>query len=93
MYRLTREAAEDIRRIYREGHRTFGREQADRYHGYLAHVFEILGENPNLARRRDEIVPPVRVHPCGSHLVIYTEHERGGILVIRVRNHRENWRD
>jgi len=91
VHRLTRQAAEDIRAIYRQGLRIFGRQQADRYHAQLQNVFQLLGDNPQLARERREIEPPVRIHPCGSHLVVYKEHEDGGVLIIRIRHHRENW--
>ncbi|MGO4436813.1 type II toxin-antitoxin system RelE/ParE family toxin [Rhizobium sp. RAF56] len=91
VYRLTRQAAEDVRSIYREGRRIFGKEQADRYHAYLQSVFELLSDNPKLARERGEIEPPVRMHPCGSHLIVYNQHDEGGVLIIRIRHHRENW--
>ena len=90
-YRLTKQAAEDLRHIHREGKRLFGREQADRYHLHLRTALEILAQNPKAARERKEITPPVRVHPSGSHLIVYVENEIGGILVIRVRHCREDW--
>ena len=37
-----------------------------------------------------EITPPVRVHPCGSHMIVY-EINKLGVLILRVRHHRENW--
>jgi toxin ParE1/3/4 len=91
LYRLTKRAAEDLRHIYREGKRLFGKEQADLYHQHLHNVFDMLGENPKLARIRTEISPPVRIHPSGPHLIIYVERNGGGILIIRVRHYRENW--
>lgn len=90
-YRLTKRAAQDIRHIHREGKKLFGRLQADRYHLYLKSIFEMLAESPHLAREREEIDPPVRIHPCGSHLVIYIETADSDILIILVRHHRENW--
>jgi toxin ParE1/3/4 len=35
----------------------------------------------------------VRVHPCGSHIIIYTVNKAGGVLIVRVRHGREDWAD
>ena len=90
-YRLTRAAAEDIRHIYREGKRLFGVRQANLYHLFLESIFGMLAQNPEAARARTEITPPVRVHPCGAHLVVYVKTDEGDVLVLRVRHARENW--
>ena len=90
-YRLTRTAAEDVRRVYRESKRLFGAKQAGIYHQYLQSIFEMLSENPEAARERAEISPPVRVHPCGMHLVVYVKTDDESVLVLRVRHARENW--
>lgn len=91
IYRLTREAAQDVRHIYQESKRRFGRQQADAYHGHLKRVFELLARNPELARLREEIDPPVRIHPTGSHLVVYIDQGEPDILIVRLRHFRENW--
>jgi toxin ParE1/3/4 len=90
-YRLTGKAAADIRRIYVEGIRLFGAAQAARYHARLERVFGLLADNPELARERTELSPPVRIHPCGSHIVVYVVEADGGILILRVRHGREDW--
>ena len=90
-YRLTGKAAADIRHIYAEGIRQFGPAQAARYHARLERVFTLPSDNPELARARPELSPPVRIHPCGSHLVIYRVEADGGILIVRVRHGREDW--
>ena len=89
--RLTRKAAADIRHIYLEGARLFGEAQAARYHARLRHAFDLLAENPGLARERLGALAPVRVHPCGSHVVVYTVEDNGSILIVRVRHGREDW--
>ncbi|MDH4411866.1 MAG: type II toxin-antitoxin system RelE/ParE family toxin [Rhizobium sp.] len=92
-YRLTRRAAEDVRKIYRRGVETFGEAQAEAYHTHLEHVFTLIAENPGMARERSEIMPPVRVHPTGSHLLIYSVKPSGDVLIIAVPNAREDWQD
>jgi toxin ParE1/3/4 len=90
-YRLTRKAADDLHQIYLEGMRLFGAEQAALYHARLRQTFEILSANPLIARERLEINPPVRIHPCGSHVVVYVTEDQGSILIVRVRHGREDW--
>jgi toxin ParE1/3/4 len=92
-YRLTRRAADNIRGIYRRGAETFGEAQAQAYHLHLEHVFELIADNPEMARERSEIAPPVRVHPTGAHLVIYRVKPNGDVLIIAVPNAREDWQD
>jgi toxin ParE1/3/4 len=90
-YRLTRDAAGDLRRIYIEGLRLFGVEQAAWYHSQLGQAFDLIATHPLMARERREITPPVRVHPCGSHVIVYVIGDNGGVLILRVRHGREDW--
>ena len=92
-YRLSRKAEEDILEIFIQGARRFGLRQAEAYHDALAECFTFLAENPYAARERQEITPPVRVHPFGVHLVIYIVDESGTPFIIRVRHAHEDWMD
>ncbi|MCB1516931.1 MAG: type II toxin-antitoxin system RelE/ParE family toxin [Hyphomicrobiaceae bacterium] len=90
-YRLTGQAEEDILRIFVEGARLFGIDQAERYHLELTRLFELIAANPKLARERMEISPPVRMHPHKAHLIIYVTDEVGKVLIVRVRHAHEDW--
>ena len=90
-YRLSIKAEEDIINIYGQGVLLFGAEQAEKYHIEMERVFEFLEHSPNAARERTEITPPVRVHPYGSHMVIYLVDNGGGVFILRVRHGREDW--
>ena len=46
MYRLTENAKEDLRRIYRRGLRAYGEAQADKYYNALFDRFEQIAEQP-----------------------------------------------
>lgn len=72
------------------GIQEFGAEQAERYHKGLIRTFGILADNPSLAREHKELAPPVRIHPYGSHLIIYTLRENG-VLIVRVLHGRQDW--
>ena len=90
-YRLSRKAEDDLVEIYIDGVRNFGDAQAAKYHAELASTFEILAANPELARERSEITPPVRIYPHGSHIIVYLLDDRQDVLIIRVRHSREDW--
>lgn len=90
-HKLSRAAEEDIVSIYVEGAALFGFDQAERYHAELEQVFRFLADNPEAARERMEISPPVRCHPHGSHIVIYLIQDDRDVLILRVRHAREDW--
>lgn len=90
-FRLTRAAVDDLTAIFLEGIEQFGLPQADVYHEGLSAIFAFLADYPHAARLREEISPPVRVHPYKAHLVIYEVDEDDEIIILRVRHGREDW--
>lgn len=92
-YRLTRRAADNIREIHRHGAEIFGEAQAEAYHFHREHAFDFITDNPRMARERTEITPPVRVHPTGSHLIIYRVKGNGDVIIIAVPDAREDWQE
>lgn len=88
--RLSPQAADDLENLYLDGVARFGRNQTDKYIAGLRRVFDLIAANPQMARRRMEIMPPVRAHPHGSHIVIYEEAD-GLVVVLRIRHASENW--
>jgi len=90
-YVLSNQAEEDIIQIFLEGVDQFGLNQAERYHDQLEKCFCFLADNPLAAPERLEISPPVRIHPTGSHLVIYRVEKNGDIFIIRVCHGHEDW--
>ncbi len=90
-YILSRKAEEDIIGIFITGAEQFGQEQAERYHKQLDRCFPFLADNPLAAYERFGITPPVRIHPVGSHLVIYRVDDNEDTFIIRVRHGHEDW--
>ena len=89
-YRLSHAADTDLVRIYTEGFVQFGPNQADAYHDHLFAAFGRIASNPAIARERVEYVPPVRVHPVGTHVVVCVESD-DGVLIVRVPHGRDDW--
>ncbi|ARO33120.1 toxin ParE 1 (plasmid) [Rhizobium sp. NXC14] len=87
---LSVEAEEDIIAIAEQGVRMFGAAQARLYHDELFTALDLIAANPRMAREREEISPPVRVHPFKAHLIVY-RIEDGTIFVIRIRHGHEDW--
>ena len=81
----------DIIAIAEQGVRTFGTAQARLYHDDLFAVLDLIAANPRMAREREEISPPVRIHPFKAHLIVYRIEEDGAIFVIRIRHGHEDW--
>lgn len=90
--RLTEKARVDFIELYTDGVERFGYQQAEAYADGIERVFDILADNLELARLRTEMNPPVRIHPHGSHLIVYEVQDRS-VLVLRIRHARENWSD
>ncbi|MCT4555731.1 MAG: type II toxin-antitoxin system RelE/ParE family toxin [Pelagimonas sp.] len=89
-FRLSAKAEADLIDIYVTSVQKFGVAQAERYQDKIEHTLMLIGTTPELARLRREITPPVRIHPIGSHLIVYTTDD-GGTRILRVRHQRENW--
>ncbi|MBK5970188.1 MULTISPECIES: type II toxin-antitoxin system RelE/ParE family toxin [Thiorhodovibrio] len=89
-YVLSEAAEEDLLQIYIAGATEFGLDQARRYHQRLHQACEFLAENPLAAPERSELSPACRIHPAGSHIVIY-RIRKYDIFILRVRHGREDW--
>jgi toxin ParE1/3/4 len=90
-FSLSVEAEEEIIAIAEQGVLMFGSAHARRYHDELFAVLDLIAANPRMAREREEISPPVRIHPFKAHLVVYRVEENGAVFVIRIRHGHEDW--
>lgn len=89
-YRTTVRADDDVITVYLHGVQNFGIEQAERYLSGLVKCFELLAEQPRIARERPELRPPVRLYFHGAHVIAYVI-QGDDILVIRVLHGRQDW--
>lgn len=89
-YRLTPRAGLDLEDIWVYSARTWSPGQADTYLRGLHAALADLCANPMIARERQDTVPPVRLHPYRSHLIIFMIEE-DHLNVLRVAHRRQNW--
>lgn len=79
-YRLSKDAAEDVKRLYRHGIERFGLDQADRFLDGLFDRFDSIAENPKLYPAVDEIRTDYRRSVFGAHSVYY--RKRGDVIEV-----------
>lgn len=70
-YRLSADAEEDVRRLYRRGIINFGPARADKYFDGLFARFDQIAEQPLQYRAVDEIRPGYRRSVYGAHSIYY----------------------
>lgn len=89
-YRLTDEADENMVDIFISGEASFGTRQAEKYFLVLHAKFQLIAENPMMARERLEISPSIRAHPHKSHMIIY-RIDGDEVVILGVRHAHEDW--
>ncbi|WKN43712.1 type II toxin-antitoxin system RelE/ParE family toxin [Tunicatimonas pelagia] len=70
-YKLTEEARDDLRDIYRYGVTQHGQTQADEYYDGLMDKFQYIAENPNFYQAVDYIRKTYRRCVYGEHSIFY----------------------
>jgi toxin ParE1/3/4 len=83
-------AVADLDTKYWDGVELWGRQQARIYLEHLESLFNLLAEQPEIAREHREFVPPVRIYPFRSHVVVYL-HTATELDILRVVHARTNW--
>jgi toxin ParE1/3/4 len=89
-YKIAPEALRDLESVWAYGAETLSPEQADCYLDELVLAFERIGRSPSLFRERLEFLPPVRIYPDRSHLIVYAGAE-GGVTILRILGGRQDW--
>ncbi|MDF1670608.1 MAG: type II toxin-antitoxin system RelE/ParE family toxin [Roseovarius sp.] len=89
--RLTPQAQTDLEDIWLYSAQTWSPDQADTYLDGLGESMNALCAMPTMAREYPEFSPTVRIHPNGSHLIIY-RIDADTLDVIRILGARQNWK-
>ena len=88
----TKAARADLDKIFLHSLKTYGEAAAGRYIGQLLDLYDLILSQPEMARQREEIDPPVRIHPYGAHLIVYRIGE-GTVTIIRILPSAADWQN
>lgn len=75
-YRFSKEAKEDLIRIYQYGVKRFGMNQADRYFDNFSKCFEIIAERPFSFESVDHIKAGYRRCVCGADSIYFRLNQK-----------------
>ncbi|MBZ5618277.1 MAG: type II toxin-antitoxin system RelE/ParE family toxin [Acidobacteriia bacterium] len=87
-YRLTRRARRDVLDIWWRIAED-NEPAADRFIDLLTRHFRLLGDNPHVGRRREELRPGYRSFPVGEYLILYRIREPGVQILHVVHGRRD----
>ena len=84
-YRLTKEAAEDIYKIWSYTVDTWSEKQAEKYYSRLLAAFDRIAARPLLCGKSYDIIfQGLRGEHEGRHIVFYYVEGSEGVLIVRV---------
>lgn len=89
-FRLTPAAQSDLAAIWRYSAETWNVAAAEKYIAIFEDCIHQLLFMPTMARERMEFTPPIRIHPCGEHLIVY-KIEPDFLAILRVLGAQQNW--
>jgi toxin ParE1/3/4 len=72
---------QDLVQIWLYAFNEWGEQQADKYLDELDAAIKLLADQPLICRERTELIPPVRIHHHGHHLIVYLAFADGTNLV------------
>jgi toxin ParE1/3/4 len=80
-YRLTKNAAQDLKNIWRYTYNTHGVSQADKYASTLKTACIAITETPHTWRSLNIAGKTLRVYHCEHHYIFYTM-EKDAVMII-----------
>ena len=91
-YDITKEATEDLYKIWAYTVDTWSEEQADKYYAILEQSFSEIAEDPaNHGKAFDEIHPGLRALHVRRHMVFFVVQANGKVLIVRVLHGRMDY--
>ena len=84
-YDITKEASEDLYRIWDYTFDTWTENQADKYYATLESAFDEIAAAPDkTGKPYDEIMPGLRAYHVKRHMVFYTIQDNRRALIVRI---------
>ncbi len=86
VYKLSKEAENDIANIYEYGIEHFGILQAQKYLLEIHDIFQTLADNPDMGRDSSEFVSSLKRFNYKAHMIFYLTSS-SGIFIVRTLHH------
>ena len=84
-YDITKEATEDLYRIWEYTVNTWSEQQADTYYALLESGMNEAAEAPErIGKPYDDIYPGLRAYHVRRHMLFYILQENGRVLIVRI---------
>ena len=84
-YDITKEATEDLYKIWAYSVDKWSEEQADTYYSLLvAGMNEVAGAPDRIGKPFDEIYPGLRAYHVRRHMLFYILQNNGRVLIVRI---------
>lgn len=84
-YDITKEASEDLYRIWEYTVDTWSEEQADTYYSLLVCGMNEIADAPKrIGKPYDEIYPGLRAYHVRRHMLFYILQNNGRALIVRI---------
>ena len=83
MYKLSKEAANDINNILAHSIKEFGLNKTESYYQSLSYCLELLDDNPGMGKSIDELRKGYRYFQHVSHNIFYLSRDRE-IFIVRI---------
>ena len=87
----TREAANDLDRIWDYTEEVWSIAQAETYVSSLRSTIMMLANMPAMGRKRTELNPPLLSYPSAEHLIFFQLGDQT-LIVTRILGQRQDWR-
>lgn len=91
-YDITKEATEDLYRIWEYTVDTWSEEQADAYYALLeTGMNKVADASKHISKPFDEIYPGLRAYHVRRHMLFYILQDNGRPLIVRVLHERMDY--
>lgn len=91
-YDITKEATEDLYRIWEYTVDTWSEEQADTYYTLLETGMKEVADAPDrIGKPYDEIYPGLRAYHVRRHMLFFILQENGRALIVRILHERMDY--
>lgn len=92
-YELTKEAAEDLYKIWDYTVDTWSEQQADKYYSQLITSFRKIAEKPTrTGKSYDTVYPGLRGERVGKHVVFFLTRNDKATLIVRILHERMDFK-